>query len=76
MDQFDRATQLEEQHRELALAQQALQRAQTTGASAFFCIDCGVDIPEARRQAVPGCQRCIDCQTRHEQRARMLGGKP
>jgi len=72
MDQFDRATQLEEQQREAALAQ-VLHRAQNAGESALHCIDCGVDIPEARRQAVPGCQRCIDCQEDHERRKRMLG---
>jgi len=66
MDQFDRASQLEEQAREIALAQ-VLARTTPDIESAHFCIDCGVDIPEARRQAVPGCQRCIDCQTHHEQ---------
>ena len=27
------------------------------------CLDCGEPIPEARRQAVPGVQTCIECQT-------------
>jgi phage/conjugal plasmid C-4 type zinc finger TraR family protein len=27
------------------------------------CLDCGEEIPEARRAAVPGCLRCITCQT-------------
>lgn len=27
-----------------------------------FCADCDEPIPEARRQAVPGVQLCIDCQ--------------
>jgi len=67
MDQFDRATQLEEQQREIALAQ-VLARTQGAGESALHCIDCGVDIPEARRQAVPGCQRCVDCQSVFERR--------
>lgn len=30
--------------------------------SAEFCIDCDTTIPEARREAVKGCQRCIHCQ--------------
>lgn len=30
--------------------------------SALECEGCGVDIPEARRLAVPGCQLCVDCQ--------------
>ena len=28
----------------------------------LFCIDCGRMIPEARRKAVPGCERCVGCQ--------------
>lgn len=31
-----------------------------------MCIDCGERIPEARRLAVPGCCRCIDCQEEFE----------
>lgn len=36
--------------------------------SAEFCESCGVDIPEARRLASPGCQTCIDCQQLRERR--------
>jgi phage/conjugal plasmid C-4 type zinc finger TraR family protein len=32
------------------------------GASAHWCIECGDPIPEARRQAVPGVQLCVECQ--------------
>jgi len=67
MDLFDRATQFEEQQRELALAQ-VLRRVRAAGESLTHCIDCGVDIAEARRQAVPGCQRCVDCQAIFERR--------
>lgn len=34
--------------------------------SAEYCEACGIDIPEARRIAVPGCQLCIDCQQLRE----------
>lgn len=34
------------------------------------CIDCGEEIPEKRRAAIPGCTRCIDCQTEFERRHR------
>lgn len=30
------------------------------------CIDCEEIIPEARRKAVPGCIRCIGCQSLFE----------
>lgn len=34
--------------------------------SAEFCEECGEDIPEQRRIAVPGVQLCIHCQTKLE----------
>jgi phage/conjugal plasmid C-4 type zinc finger TraR family protein len=68
-DIFDRASELEEKTRERALAAQA-QRADLTGKtvadSATECQDCGDDIPQQRRAAVPGCRRCITCQTQKE----------
>ena len=30
------------------------------------CEDCGEAIPKARQQAVPGCTRCVGCQTYFE----------
>lgn len=68
-DIFDRASELEEKTRERALAAQA-QRAALTGKtmadSAAECTDCGDTIPLKRRKAMPGCQRCVDCQSQHE----------
>lgn len=32
------------------------------GESLHNCEDCGEEIPEARRLAVPGVRRCINCQ--------------
>lgn len=34
--------------------------------SAEFCEKCGEDIPLARREAVPGVQMCISCQSLSE----------
>jgi phage/conjugal plasmid C-4 type zinc finger TraR family protein len=34
--------------------------------SAIECADCGEDIPDERREAVAGCTRCVDCQTKFE----------
>lgn len=31
--------------------------------SESHCVECGDDIPEARRRAVPGVRRCVACQT-------------
>ena len=36
------------------------------GEAATECEDCGDEIPESRRQAAPGCTRCISCQQRFE----------
>jgi len=32
------------------------------GKSLTHCLECGEQIPEARRLAVPGCELCITCQ--------------
>jgi phage/conjugal plasmid C-4 type zinc finger TraR family protein len=36
--------------------------------SAEECEECGDEIPEARRRAVPGCQFCVFCQEKLERR--------
>ena len=36
--------------------------------SAEECEECGDEIPEARRLAVPGGQLCVFCQEKHERR--------
>lgn len=33
-----------------------------TGKSSLYCCECGEPIPEARRDAVPGCSLCVYCQ--------------
>ncbi|MHA5551344.1 TraR/DksA C4-type zinc finger protein [Pseudomonas aeruginosa] len=38
--------------------------------SALWCEDCGEQIPEARRQAAPGCECCISCQELRERTPR------
>ena len=45
------------------------QRAQE---SLMECDDCGDEIPEARRIAIPGVQRCIHCQELVERRMKGL----
>ena len=61
----------EQLHTDLAL----LQHRQAHGidpdaVSAEWCEACGNEIPEARRQAVPGVELCIECATENEKRAR------
>jgi phage/conjugal plasmid C-4 type zinc finger TraR family protein len=38
------------------------------GESEPFCVECGEEIPDARRRALPGVRFCIDCQTERDQR--------
>jgi len=32
------------------------------GESMRYCEDCGTEIPQARREALPGVRRCVTCQ--------------
>jgi len=48
-----------------ATVKDAIARARSqlpTGPSLAHCADCGNEIPEARRAAIPGVQLCIVCQ--------------
>lgn len=35
--------------------------------SRTHCLECDEPIPEARRQASPGCQYCVQCQADHDE---------
>lgn len=66
-DQFDKAAELEQLQREIAIKRH---RTLSPQQSARFCIDCGDEIPELRRRSVPGCVRCVTCQTVLERKQR------
>ena len=76
-DVFDRATEVESLQREDALAGQR-RRAQLEGKSvtdsAIDCAVCESPIPEARREAVPGVQTCVECQVDLERACRTNSG--
>ena len=63
-DEIDKAQAINEQFLDGVLADH--QHRMPKGESRRDCIDCEEPIPEARRQAAQGCQRCIACQTLHE----------
>lgn len=65
-DWTDEATIAEERARELSLSKIV----RYSGTSLRECSDCGIDIPEARRQSIKGCTRCADCQGAEEMRTR------
>jgi phage/conjugal plasmid C-4 type zinc finger TraR family protein len=37
-----------------------------SGASLQHCEECGNEIPQARREALPGVRRCVTCQSAHD----------
>lgn len=59
-DLFDRAQQTSEQL--LGDALDSWQRCQEQRPGRTHCIDCDEEIPQRRREAVPHCQRCMNCQ--------------
>lgn len=58
----------EAQAAEAMFLREALARRAVAGnaESRTHCLDCEERIPEMRRKSVPGCLRCVDCQTAHE----------
>lgn len=34
--------------------------------SLTHCLECGDEIPQARREAIPGCELCVDCKSIRE----------
>lgn len=67
---IDQANELEELQRENAIAKYRINH---SAVSATHCGDCGEEIPEQRREAVAGCQRCADCQNEEEFRSKHRG---
>jgi phage/conjugal plasmid C-4 type zinc finger TraR family protein len=47
----------------IADAVKAARSRMPAGESETHCAECGEKIPEARRRAVPGVRRCIECQS-------------
>ena len=45
-----------------------------SGPGLFQCEHCGAEIPEARRQAVPGVRLCVRCQEQEDKAAAVFSG--
>ncbi|MBG0621142.1 TraR/DksA family transcriptional regulator [Enterobacter roggenkampii] len=58
-DIIDQANELVEHRLQLAIQKHRIDKNEV---SAKHCSECGEDIPEARRVAMPGCQTCASCQ--------------
>lgn len=44
------------------------------GPGLSHCAECGEEIPEGRRQAVPGVRLCVACQEAHDSSAQVFSG--
>ncbi|MCE8507739.1 DksA/TraR family C4-type zinc finger protein [Ruegeria pomeroyi] len=44
------------------------------GESLTHCAECEEEIPEARRQAIPGVKLCLDCQQERDGAIKLRGG--
>ncbi|VFQ44390.1 TraR/DksA C4-type zinc finger protein [Desulfoluna butyratoxydans] len=67
MDDLDRAQSLEIHARQHAIASIRQAATDTGRPSARFCVICEEEIPEKRRQCIPGVQLCVDCQQDQEE---------
>lgn len=47
--------------------------AAATGEGETHCVECGEEIPEARRRALPGARTCVACQSDRDARSRSAG---
>ena len=43
------------------------------GAGEAHCVECGEDIPQARRQVLPGVRTCVACQSALDRRPEKIG---
>lgn len=60
-----------------ATIKDGVQRAQDNlpkGPSLTHCEECNAEIPEARRQAIPGVRLCVTCQEQHDREAQAFSG--
>jgi phage/conjugal plasmid C-4 type zinc finger TraR family protein len=60
-----------------ATVKDGVSRAQSqlpTGPSLTHCAECGTEIPEARRNAMPGVRLCVACQAAHDTEAAQNSG--
>jgi phage/conjugal plasmid C-4 type zinc finger TraR family protein len=68
MDILERAKELEEQQLARSLAFRVVV---PVGPDRDCCIECEEPIPQKRRDALPGCQLCVDCQAELESEQRL-----
>ena len=68
-DFADDASTLEDLQREAALS---MHRLNHSAVSATHCVECGEPLIPERRDAFPGCKKCVSCQEDEEKRNRRM----
>lgn len=67
-DKADLAQDLIEWRLQQVMAARVIAGAAANEAAGPECVDCGEEIPAARRERLPGVTTCVPCQTRREGR--------
>ena len=62
MDEIDHAQIYNDHFLSVAIAAARGRAVRSESESRLYCEDCGMQIPEARREAIPGCIWCVGCQ--------------
>ena len=71
MDQADIADEVITAYLERAIAAaRGIREEASRHPSLLNCIECGEQIPEQRKIAIPTCKRCVSCEEVHELRNR------
>ena len=65
--------QIDDTVKDAVLAARARLAAASGSASETHCAECGEEIPERRRQAVPGVRTCVSCQAARDARTPSAG---
>ncbi|HDX9359032.1 TPA: TraR/DksA family transcriptional regulator [Escherichia coli] len=68
-DIIDNASTLEDLQRDAALS---MHRLNHSAVSATHCEECGEPLIPERRDAFPGCKKCVSCQEDEEKRNRRM----
>jgi phage/conjugal plasmid C-4 type zinc finger TraR family protein len=55
------------------LAARARLAAAAAGEGETHCVECGEEVPEARRRALPGARTCVSCQSARDARTPAAG---
>ncbi len=69
MDEGDLAQDWQARSNAAAIAAHRHAMAANRGPATGICTECGDEIPPRRREAVPGCVLCVDCQAGAERAA-------